>query len=395
MKVSLLDIVRKLNPFDKKIKVYHNGEDNAYPQRVDGLINNSVTGKTALEIMQQYIIGKGFGIDNQFMINDEQNLIQFTKELTESLSTYRGVFIHFDANLNYELIDPKIIPFERGRVGEKDSNQYNGKILTKKNWQDSKENPVIFDVYNNNKDVIKAQIDKKGIEKYTGQVLFINLDNKYVYPLSTFHSVLNDLDSEGQSSIYKNQLLRGLHLKTIIVTPPLVGTELEEYFIDADGNRVPNKQYRIQESEREETKKTIQSFMGPEGTGRALMIEMPSWDGTSKLEDLFYVKQLDQNIDDKTFEYTEISVRENILIACKNLPIGLFKSSDNALFGQSGDAIYQMKKMYQENLTNEIELINSIINKILLNLPKYETKNPVKLIQLIDDKQIINNKGDN
>jgi hypothetical protein len=392
MKVSLLDIVRKLNPFDKKVKVYQNGEDNAYPQRVDGLINNSVTGKTALEIMQQYIIGKGFGIDNQFMINDEQNLIQFTKELTESLSTYRGAFIHFDANLNYELIDPKIIPFERGRVGEKDSNEYNGKILTKKNWQDSKEKPIIFDVYNNNKEVIKAQIDKKGIEKYTGQVLFINLDNKYIYPLSTFHSVLNDLDSEGQSSIYKNQLLRkGFFGKTLVITPPLVGSEMEEYFIDADGNRIPNKEYRRQESEREEIKKTIETFLGAENAGGAMMIEMPSWDGSSKLEDLFYVKQIENTIDDKIFEYTERSVRENILIACKNLPVGLFKSSDNALFGQSGDAIYQMKKMYQENLTNEIELVNSIINKILLNLPKYETKNPVKLIPLIDDKQIINN----
>ena len=61
MKVQVLDIEKRLVEWDKKLEIYTNGIDNLYPERVERLVNNSITAKMSQGIMTQYLIGKGFG----------------------------------------------------------------------------------------------------------------------------------------------------------------------------------------------------------------------------------------------------------------------------------------------------------------------------------------------
>lgn len=359
MKTLLIDVWKRLTPWSKSADVYANDLDNAYPERMDRLINNSVTAKSAAAIMVQYLIGKGYGpeADNS-IINKQKNLklIDFADDVADDLVKQRGVFIHINYNALYQIADCSVLPFEWCRIGKKDSTDYSGKIAVCREWLKPKRSDIeLIDVYNPRKAVIDAQVEKAGgWEHYKGQVLYVNMDTKLIYPLSRIDSAAEDCDSEAQASIYKNRLLRkGFFGNTLVVTRPLVG----------DGLEPGSHAFKEAESEREAFQKAIKESLGAENTGGVLCLEMDF--AGEKLEDAILIKQIESRIDDELFNYTETSVRENILVAFNNLPAGLIKTNDNALFGNSGEAIREMKRTYWENTTKERNLLTGIINQLL------------------------------
>jgi hypothetical protein len=372
MKVTVFEIVKRLVTWDKKLEIYQNGADNLYPERIDRLINNSVTAKMASEMMVQYVLGKGFGEADNFKINDSQKLIDFAINVADSLVRQRGIAIHFDYNLNFEPINPKVLDFTKVRLGLKDSKQYNGKILFKNDWSNNKEDAVVFDVFNKSDKIVQAQIEKAGtIEKYKGQVMYINLDSRYYYPLSRIDAVINDCDSESQAAIYKNMILRkGFFGKQIIMTPPLISNDEPEMVLNDLGELVRNREFARRQAEADEVKKTIESFIGSENAGGALMIESP--DFINGIDTIFKIQKIDSTLDDKVFEYTENSVSKNILMAFNNIPVALVKSPDSAMFGNSGESITEAKKMYWENTSKERNKLETIINDIVQNLPDWQ-----------------------
>lgn len=357
MKTLLIDVWKRLTPWNKSADVYANDTDNAYPERMDRLINNSVTAKSAASIMVQYLIGKGYGTENdRLIINKEKNLklIDFADDVADDLVKQRGVFIHVNWNALYQVCDFSVIPFEWCRIGRTDSNDYAGKIAICKEWLKPKKADIqLIDVFNPRKKVIDAQVEKAGgWEHYRGQVLYVNMDTKLLYPLSRIDSVAEDCDSEAQASIYKNKLLRkGFFGNTLVVTRPLVGEGLD------------SKALLSAESEREQFQKAIKDSLGAENTGGVLCLEMDF--AGDKLEDAILIKQIESKIDDKLFNYTETSVRENILVAFNNLPSGLVKNNESSMFGNSGEAIREMKRTYWENTTKERSLLTSVINQLL------------------------------
>lgn len=371
MKVQVLDIVKRLVKWDKKLEIYTNGIDNLYPERVERLVNNSITAKMSFGIMSQYLIGKGFGEADNYKINETQKLIDFASDLADDISLNRGFFIHYDYNLEFEPVNPKVLPFGKCRLGKKDSKEYNGKILFKNDWNDTEEKEIVFDVYNNNKEIVEAQIKNAGsIEKYKGQVFYYNMDRKFYYPLSRVDSVLNDCDSEAQSSIYKNALLRkGFFGKQLIVTPPLIDNDLPETILDAERGYIRNPDFVKKETEANQVKETIESFIGAENAGGAMLIQLPDFTGT--IDDVFKVITINSEINDKMFEYTENSVSKNILMSFNNLPISLVKSPDSALLGNSGEALKEAKKMYWENTSKDRNILETIINDIVANQDGY------------------------
>lgn len=383
MKTLLIEVWKRLTPWNKSADVYANDTDNAYPERMDRLINNSVTAKSAATIMVQYLIGKGYGTDvDTLIINKEQNLklIDFADDVADDLVKQRGVFIHVNWNALYQISDFSVIPFEWCRIGKTDSNDYSGKIAVCKEWLKPKKADIqLIDVFNPRKKVIDAQVEKAGgWEHYKGQILFVNMDTKLLYPLSRIDAVAEDCDSEAQASIYKNRLLRkGFFGNTLVVTRPLVGDGLEPgstALLDA-------------ESERERFQQAIKDSLGAQNTGGVLCLEMDF--AGEKLEDAILIKQIESKIDDKLFNYTETSVRENILVAFNNLPAGLIKTNEASLFGNSGEAIREMKRTYWENTTKERCLLTAVINDLLERSQDYSTLK-IEPLKLINDAETNN-----
>jgi len=385
MKTLLIEVWKRLTPWNKSADVYSNDTDNGYPERMDRLINNSVTAKSAAAIMVQYLLGKGFGDESDnIIINKEKNLklIDFADDVADDLVKQRGVFIHINWNALYQISDFSVVPFEWCRIGKMDSNEYAGKVAVCKEWLKPKKSDIqLIDVFNPRKKVIDAQVEKAGgWENYKGQVLFVNMDTKLLYPLSRIDSVADDCDSEAQAAVYKNRLLRkGFFGNTLVVTRPLVGEGLEtgsKALIDA-------------ESERERFQQAIKDSLGAQNTGGVLCLEMDF--AGEKLEDAILIKQIESKIDDKLFNYTETSVRENILVAFNNLPAGLVKTNETSLFGNSGEAMREMKRTYWENTTKERTLLTSVLNQ-LLERSQDHSGLKVEPLKLIDDTPI-NNKG--
>ena len=377
MKTLLIDVWKRLTPWSKSADVYANDTDNAYPERMDRLINNSVTAKSAAAIMVQYLIGRGYGEHDNLIVNKDKNLklIDFADDVADDLAKQRGVFIHINWNALYKITDFSVIPYEWCRIGKTDSNDYAGKIAVCKEWLKPKRSDIqLIDIYNPRKKVIDAQVEKAGgWEHYKGQVLFVNMDTKLLYPLSRIDSVSEDCDSEAQASVYKNRLLRkGFFGNTLVVTRPLVGDGLEQ----------GSKAFQDAESERERFQQAIKDSLGAENTGGVLCLEMDF--AGEKLEDAILIKQIESRIDDKLFNYTESSVRENILVAFNNLPAGLIKTNETSLFGNSGEAIREMKRTYWENTTKERSLLTSVINRLLEKSQDHSSLK-VQPLKLIDD----------
>lgn len=377
MRSLLIDVWKRLTPWNRSADVYANDTDNSYPERMDRLINNSVTAKSAAAIMVQYLLGKGYGEANDnLIVNREKNLklIDFADDVADDLVKQRGVFIHINWNALYQIADFSVIPYEWCRIGRKDSNDYAGKVAVCKEWLHPKRSDIqLIDVFNPRKSVIDAQVEKAGgWEHYKGQVLFINMDSKLIYPLSRIESVANDCDSEAQAAVYKNRLLRkGFYGNTLVVTRPLVGDGLE-----------PGSHALLEaESERERFQQAIKDSLGAENTGGVLCLEMDF--AGEKLEDAILIKQIESRIDDELFSYTETSVRENILVSFNNLPAGLVKTNESALFGNSGEAIREMKRTYWENTTKERALLTGIINRLLSRSADFAAikVEPLKLIE--------------
>lgn len=365
--------------YDKTLKIHKNGVDNNYPDLVEALIENSVTATLSANLMASYISGKGFGDDaNTIIVHKEKGttLFQFAQDIAESIANHKGVFIHVNYNGEFEHKDFDVLPFSDCRLGKKDDNSYNGKILVCENWTDLKlaKKAKVVDVYNPNPKVIKSQIKKAhSIEKYNGQILYFKYGKK-TYPLSPIHPCLEDADSEKQASKYKNTSLRkGFFGKTLVVTKPLVDGNLKE--------SAP-EEFRDQENARDSFRNTIKKFIGAENADGVLHLEM-EFDG-DKIEKEILFKNIESNIDDKIFAHTEASVSDNIRMCFNNVPAALIRSKDGALFGQSGEAIEQMKIFYQDQTNDERMKVEEIVNRLMAKF--HEPKENLKLQPLIEVK---------
>jgi hypothetical protein len=387
IKASLVEIDKREVSFDNRLEIYNNGSQNDYPEKMDRLINNSVTAKTASNLMVQYLLGKGFGESDKTKVNSKTQLSEFAESIAQDLTNHKGVFIHVAYNANLKPSSFKVLPFEQCRIGRKDSKKYNGKIVVKNDWTDLKEEPRILNVYNPDKTVLTAQIGNvvEDLSKYKGQVFYYNIDSRYYYPLSRIDAVQNDCDSEARAAIYKNQLLRkGFFGKTLVVTRPLIDENVEELIHNSEGVEIRNPLHHQAETEATNVKNTIESFIGAENAGGAMVMELDF--AGDNIDDAILFKNIESTLDPDLFENVEKSLRENILIAFNNIPIDLVKVSSG--LSVSGEAVKANKQMYWENTSKERGILVRIINQLLgLNL---------KVIPLIeDDRNDVNKPSDN
>lgn len=348
---ELIKIYKNVVKYDTKLGVHINGEDNCYPERVERIINNSISARQGATILQQFIVGKGVIELNDFIVNTKgTTMLQFLNEGGYSLSRQYGIFIHVNYNLEGDITYADVLPYSHCRVGKKDDNDYNGKILVSPDWKDKKITPRVFDVFNYNKEVVLKQIKRDGISKYKGQILFVN-PTPFTYPLSKVDPVMLDADTEAQIAVFKNASLRkGFFGKQLIITRPF-----------ADGD-VGTEEYANGITERDNFRNAMEDFMSVENTGSVMHLETELHNMDLDKEIIF--KNIDSNINDKLFQHSEESVSDNIRMAFNNIPSALVRSKDGSLFGSGGEAINQMKLFYQDQTTHERMILEQALNTI-------------------------------
>jgi hypothetical protein len=370
---TLHSIYKKLVTWDKKLSIYTNGEDNNYPERMERFRNNSVTATMASNKMIQYVLGKGFGESDNLRIGNVK-LIDLADDIARDIVDNRGVFIHVNYDANYDISDFNVLPFNQCRVGEKDSKEYNGKILIYKDWAAKIDKSIvqILNVFNPDKEKIAYQVEKAGgIEKYKGQVFYYNMDNQYYYPLARIDPVAFECDNEYQASLYKNEILRrGFFGKTLVVTRPLIDAGFVETAL-ASNDSLQIANLRKQESEVEKFKEGLKDFIGVGNIGGVMHLQVDF--AGEKLDDAILFKNIESNINPDLFKFTEDSAVAKILMAFNNLPITLVKS-ESSLFGMGGGALRVAKETYWEDTNKERNLLETILNDLLSKMgnPDYK-----------------------
>lgn len=388
---DIVELDKRTVKFDKTIGIYTNGFDNNYPERVKRIIDNSATAKPSAKLFRKYIVGKGLGdVLNSFILNKEKQLTlsKAILNIGNDISYHTGCYIQLNYNLDCKIISGDILPFEDCRVGKADDKKYSGKIVIYDNWDGSKgaidkKKFILIDVFNPNKNVILSQIEKAGgIENYKGQVFYFN-PYGLIYPLSPVDNVINDADSEYMGSIFKNRSLRkGFFGKKMLITPPMVDDNLRADDTSLSDEMLVEK--RNQVSERDNFKKNIKKFIGADEIDGLFHLEM-ELEGDDIEKQMKFI-DVETDINDKLFEYTEKSTANNIRKAYNNIPSILIENSDNSVFGQSGEMLKQAKIFYQEQTEEERDWIaKEILTPILKNFEGFTMpEGGINIIPLID-----------
>ena len=334
MRVELSKLpVRNEIKLDKQKGIYQNGRDNAYPQRVERIINGSVTAKTACNMLKKFIVGNGFedprinSIIANYDLLGETTFLKLLSQIASSISKQHGAFLQLQWNGNAQITGAKSIPYRDCRFGKTDSGGYSGKIHVYNDW--IKETGAVntnkikvIDSFNPIQKVVEQQLATKG---WQGQIAFLRLDDEYIYPYSTVDSVLEDADTEAQISSFKNGELRG-------------GFNAQYFLYHTPFENVQDQA---------EFKDTINKFLGGDHQGSIAM--MPAeFDDDGKLvrSKSLELSKIERTFDADAFDSIEKTIANNIRKALNAIPQILIEAPDGSLFGTSGEAFIQAFNFY-------------------------------------------------
>lgn len=334
MKLELTKLPKRNEiKLDKQKGIFQNGRDNAYPQRVERIINASVTAKMGCNMLKKFIIGGGFEDEslNSIIVNSDllgdTTLYKFLTQSAGSISRHNGTFAQVQWDANGEIPSIQYLPYRDCRLGKSDSAQYSGKIHVYNNWDKSlgfaKDSDIQkIDTFNPRSEVVAVQFAS---EQYKGQIAHLFLDDEYVYPLSTIDPALEDSDTEAQISAFKNGELRGGFFAKYIMYHTRFETTKDS----------------------EDFKRVLGKFQGGEHEGSILLAEASfDEDGNFLESNNFKLSKIEQNINDKIFESYEKSVANNIRKSLHAIPQILIEWEGGNLAAPSGNLLTEAINFY-------------------------------------------------
>lgn len=366
-RATLAELFTRVITIDKNKdkSVYWNGENNQYPTEIERVVLNSATAKRASIIMGDYVAGDGLQDETKdVIVNTRKNykLSQIISMGGQNISKQGGSWFHIGYGFNDNLLlVPKSLDvpdYSKFRKSKEDDDLNEGKIYYKdycdSNWFSFMFGKKVKDKwyypYNNNQEVIKAQIkaDYKeyGGEKtedlatmlpyYRGQVYYMNTTPEYKYALAPVDSVFNDADSEYRISLYTNKQIRtGFLGKTAVLTQGL------------------------DEETSKKIVKDISLWLGAENSDSVYHLDVEKADDLDKV---MKVIQLKAQFDEKLFTETNKKLQSNILGAFNSIPEILVLSSSGALFGANSETLKEAERFYSRQTKKYRNLLESTIN---------------------------------
>lgn len=364
MKADIVKIKqRNVVKSDRINEVMVNGSDNAYPSRMERIINSSTTAKACAKMYASFLIGNGFEDTtlNSIVVgkNHYRDITAFDllEKISVSIAYQNGAFIHVSYNDLLQISEINFLKYKNCRFGKIDDIEYSGKVVEYSNWDKSKGSNIQrkdfrkYDIFNTNKTVLAAQIGACGgeITNYKGQVAPLLMNDEYFYPLSPVDVAQDDADTEYQISLFKNgELSRNFFAKYFLK---------HAHFVD--------------ESQKSKFISTMTDFMGAENNGAIMVTQGDiSEDQTGSVtDDTFKLEKIEQNINDKLFVEWEKSIRANIGISYNEIPKILI-DAEVGVFSQSGESFKQAAKFYNEMTKSDRQKISIFFSEIFKHFHK-------------------------
>ena len=283
---------------DTSLKIQRYDSDNLYPQRVAEIIEGASTLKTISNRIADFINGEGFQdqVIAKMIVNRKgikgQTMNRVLQRITPDYQRFDTPVLHVGYNLLGQMCELNPVPFEYIRLGILE-NDCLTKLGYSANWErDGRsgrdQHITWYDAFNPDPAVVLQQIERDGgIGKYKGQIIYDTPDPGQ-YPKAACHAVLDDAQVQQEIGMFKVGNTQNSFLATLaILFPGEFASAQEEW----------------------DFKELIQNKTGSRHAGTRIGLQDKS--GTRKASDIFQTLQ-PANLD-KIFEFTETSVKTNIM----------------------------------------------------------------------------------
>ena len=320
-------------------KIINYGDGNLYPQEIANLIYASKTASAVVEKMTENIICEGFK-NKEFrdMTNDNGlNMDDILENTANDLARFKGWAWIVQYGLReggYVPVGVYNVPFEYVRAEKsenylKDPKIYKWRVFNNWDRQTVKatqvmQNSTVYNTYDP-KNAPNEIADCGGLENYNGQLLYVNLCTTRPYPISTFHSVRNEMDAENKNGKYVSRTLgRGFHMCSIVTHGEFETDQEQQDFTD-----------------------TLTEMMGSENAGSVLTVRNNNIEQKDKF---ITVDQLGSPIDRELYKAYVEPLRKDIAISAYNIPLPLIDSSLLTFSNASGEVIKELQRVYRNSL---------------------------------------------
>jgi hypothetical protein len=321
-------------------KIITYGDGNLYPQEIANLIYASKTASAAVEKLTENIICEGFKNEEfRNMTNDNgMNMDDILENTANDLARFKGWAWIVQYGLReggYVPVGVYNVPFEYVRAEKsenylKDPKIYKWRVFN--NWDrqtvratQAMQNSTVYNTYDP-KNAPNEIADCGGLENYNGQLLYVNLCTTRPYPISTFHSVRNEMDAENKNGKYVSRTLgRGFHMCSIVTHGEFETDQEQQDFTD-----------------------TLTEMMGSENAGSVLTVRNNNIEQKDKF---ITVDQLGSPIDRELYKAYVEPLRKDIAISAYNIPLPLIDSSLLTFSNASGEVIKELQKVYRNSLS--------------------------------------------
>ena len=334
-------------------KIITYGDGNLYPQEIANLIYASKTASAAVEKLTENIICEGFKNEEfRDMTNDNGlNMDDILENTANDLARFKGWAWIVQYGLReggYVPVGVYNVPFEYVRAEKsenylKDPKIYKWRVFNNWDRQTVKatqvmQNSTVYNTYDP-KNAPNEIADCGGLENYNGQLLYVNLCTTRPYPISTFHSVRNEMDAENKNGKYVSRTLgRGFHMCSIVTHGEFETDQEQQDFTD-----------------------TLAEMMGSENAGSVLTVRNNNIEQKDKF---ITVDQLGSPIDRELYKAYVEPLRKDIAISAYNIPLPLIDSSLLTFSNASGEVIKELQKVYRNSLSKVRQRISRELAQI-------------------------------
>ena len=366
------------------------GEDNLYPQTFRNILAASSTGAECLDRFADFIEGNGFH-DVPFsesVVNRKGDTADDIHALVcRDVAYYNGLALHVNYNIYGDIVELHHVPFENCRLVESDDNGYVGKIAIHPDWSGqktrggkvikvAKENIDYIDVFNPDKRVVAAQIEAAGgIEYYKGQVLWVSLSGKDIYPTGKGDRVVTEMSTDEGLANVKYRNVRNNFLPAAMIFTKK-GTNIT---FDQDGNKIDSR------DDDDSFSDSLLQLQGDTNCGKLMEVTL------EKDEDKPEVVSLNSQNYDKEFTVTDISVTERIYSAFGQEPWYCIRVGK---VGFSGDILEDAFEYYNSIVSKQQRLIERTFARVFRHF--YEAVNvsndfSVQPLKYVRNAEVSNN----
>src|SRR6056297_1661934 len=322
------------------------GDTNEYPKLVENAINASVTGSATARILASAIMGGGFAnkklndvVIGRTVGGGDFKVINLLSFAAKQASIFRGYYLHVNRSVNGMITEFKPVIFPKCRLSKPDDLGYSSKIVVSNDFEKRKiKEFTTYEIYQNNNDVFSKGLTD--VSNHRGQIFFKYFDDTYIYPLSTFDSVLLDLLTENEVSTYRYEESANNFMPKNIVMIPEPETPKQE----------------------EEIKRKIEGMQGSDGDRTIVLTGELDEDGKINSKAAIHIERMSSEIEDTLFESWEQIISNRIRKAAFALPEILIQHDGSNLGTTSGEAIDKATLFYNAVTRNlRTEFYSSII----------------------------------